>query len=76
VDLNPNYIEGHETLIWYLAWSGRRDEALSEVEKMRRLDPVFPFIHLEEAGSTITNVITNHWSKPFRKLSPRIQVVG
>jgi TolB-like protein/Tfp pilus assembly protein PilF len=50
VDLNPNYIEGHETLIWYLAWSGRRDEALAEVEKIRRLDPVFPFIYLEEAG--------------------------
>jgi len=50
VDLNPNYIEGHETLLWYLAWSGRRDEALAELEKMRRLDPAFPFTSIEESG--------------------------
>ena len=50
VDLNPNYVDGHESLVWYLAWSGRRGEAMDEVEKMRRLDPAFPFIGLEEAG--------------------------
>ena len=30
VDLNPNYVEGHVTLAWYLAWTGHRDEALAE----------------------------------------------
>jgi eukaryotic-like serine/threonine-protein kinase len=50
VDLNPNYVEGHITLAWYLAWTGRRDEALAEVQKILRLDPVFPYIALQEAG--------------------------
>jgi serine/threonine protein kinase/Tfp pilus assembly protein PilF len=50
VDLNPNYVEGHVTLAWYLAWTGHRDEALAEVQKILRLDPVFPYIALQEAG--------------------------
>lgn len=50
VELNPSYIEGHESLLWYLAWSGRYDEAASELEQIRHLDPVFPLIHIEEAG--------------------------
>ena len=50
VDLNPNYVEGRVTLAWYLAWSGRRDEALAEVQKILQLDPVFPYISLQEAG--------------------------
>jgi TolB-like protein/DNA-binding winged helix-turn-helix (wHTH) protein len=50
VDLNPNSIEGHETLVWFLAWSGQRTEALAEVGKMRQLDPAYPFIPLQESG--------------------------
>src|SRR5580704_8799333 len=50
VDLNPNYIEGHQSLVWYLAWSGRPRDALAEVEKIRRLDPVYPFTFLDESG--------------------------
>src|SRR5205085_905253 len=34
----PNYVAGEEQLIWYLAWSGRRDEALAHLEKMAQLD--------------------------------------
>ena len=26
VELNPNVIDGHESLLWYLAWTGRRDD--------------------------------------------------
>jgi TolB-like protein len=50
VDLNPNSIEGHETLVWFLAWRGQRAEALTEVGKMRELDPAYPFIPLQESG--------------------------
>jgi TolB-like protein len=50
VELNPSSVEAHETLVWFLAWSGRRDEALAEVEKIRQIDPAYPFIPLEEAG--------------------------
>jgi TolB-like protein/DNA-binding winged helix-turn-helix (wHTH) protein len=50
VELSPNSIVGHETLVWFLAWSGRREEALDEVEKMRQLDAAYPFIPLQESG--------------------------
>ena len=50
IDLNPNYVEGHETLVWYLAWSRQRDEALAEVQKIRSLDPAYPFASVDEAG--------------------------
>jgi TolB-like protein/DNA-binding winged helix-turn-helix (wHTH) protein len=50
VEQNPNSIDGHESLVWFLAWSGRREEALAEVEKMRRLDAAYPFTPLQESG--------------------------
>ena len=50
VELNPNSIVGHETLVWFLGWSGRREEALAEVDKMRQLDAAYPFIPLQESG--------------------------
>ena len=50
VQLNPNYIEGHESLVWFLAWSGRREEAFAELANIRRLDTVYPLITLDEAG--------------------------
>jgi tetratricopeptide (TPR) repeat protein len=50
VDLNPNYEEGHTALVWYLAWSGRRDQALAEAQKIRSLDPAYPFTSFDESG--------------------------
>jgi TolB-like protein/DNA-binding winged helix-turn-helix (wHTH) protein len=50
VELNPNSIEGHQTLVWFLGWSGRREEALVQVDKMRQLDAAYPFIPLQESG--------------------------
>src|SRR5262249_38157529 len=50
VDLNPNYILGRERLLWILGWSGRRDEALAELQEIGRLDPVYLIIPIEEAG--------------------------
>ena len=50
VDMNPSYIDGHITLVWYLAWRGRRDEALAEVQKIRWIDPAYPFASLDESG--------------------------
>jgi TolB-like protein len=50
VDLYPNYVDGHIALLWYLAWSGRRDEALAEVQKIRWLDPAYPLSSFDEAG--------------------------
>ena len=38
VDVNPNDLDIRDTLGWYLAWSGRRNEALAEMEKVRQLD--------------------------------------
>jgi TolB-like protein/DNA-binding winged helix-turn-helix (wHTH) protein len=50
VDLKPNSIEGHEAFAWYLGWAGRRDEALAQVQEVRRLDPAFPFAFIDESG--------------------------
>ena len=50
LELNPSSMESHETLIWFLAWSSRRDEARAEVEKVRQLDAAYPFIPLQESG--------------------------
>jgi tetratricopeptide (TPR) repeat protein len=50
IDLNPNYIEGRISLVWYLAWSGRRDEALAEAQKIPSLDPAYPFTSVDESG--------------------------
>ena len=38
LELNPNYVAGGEQLTWYLAWSGRRDEAFAQLQKMADLD--------------------------------------
>jgi len=50
IDLNPNYVEGRISLVWYLAWSGRSDEALAELQKVRSLDPAYPFTSFHESG--------------------------
>jgi eukaryotic-like serine/threonine-protein kinase len=50
IDLNPNYVEAHITLVWYLAWSGRSDEASAEARKIRSFDPAYPFMSFDESG--------------------------
>jgi tetratricopeptide (TPR) repeat protein len=50
VELNPNSMESHAALVWYLAWSSRRAEALDEVEKMARIDPAYPFLPAQTTG--------------------------
>ena len=50
VEVNPSYIVGHESLVWFLAWSGRREEALAELATIRRIDPVYPLSTVDEAG--------------------------
>jgi Tfp pilus assembly protein PilF len=50
VDVSPNDRDIRETLGWYLAWSGRRNEALAEMEKVRQLDPIDPHTLIMEIG--------------------------
>ena len=50
VELNPNYVAGHEELIWYLAWSGRRVEALTELASLARLDLAYSNHTAVESG--------------------------
>jgi TolB-like protein/Tfp pilus assembly protein PilF len=38
LELSPNYVAGWEQFAWYLAWSGRRVEALAELASMAKLD--------------------------------------
>jgi TolB-like protein/DNA-binding winged helix-turn-helix (wHTH) protein/lipoprotein NlpI len=39
IDLDPNYATAHHWYAEYLAFMGRHDEALEEMERARRLDP-------------------------------------
>ncbi|MBV9574816.1 MAG: tetratricopeptide repeat protein, partial [Acidobacteriales bacterium] len=39
VEQNPNYVDGHERLGLFLAWAGRRAEALAEARKTSELNP-------------------------------------
>ena len=39
INLNPNDVESHQGLSWYLAWNRRSSEAEAEVAKIRKLDP-------------------------------------
>jgi tetratricopeptide (TPR) repeat protein len=50
LEQNPNSALNHETLTWFLSWSGRQSEALAEVAKIRKLDPANPFADIDEAG--------------------------
>lgn len=48
--LNPNSIDIHINMVWFLAWRKKREEALQELERVRTLDPGLPLIHLHESG--------------------------
>ena len=50
IALKPNSSDTHAALAWYLAWEGKRNEALAEVAKAHTLDPANPFTFLNEAG--------------------------
>jgi eukaryotic-like serine/threonine-protein kinase len=50
LELNPNYVAGQEQLTWYLAWSGRRAEALGELASMAKLDLAYSTHTAAECG--------------------------
>ncbi len=50
LELNPNYVAGQEQLTWYLAWSGRRVEALAELASMAKLDLAYSTHTAAESG--------------------------
>jgi TolB-like protein/DNA-binding winged helix-turn-helix (wHTH) protein/Tfp pilus assembly protein PilF len=40
IELDPNYVTGHHWYAEHLAFQGRFDEALAEIDRARRLDPL------------------------------------
>jgi TolB-like protein/DNA-binding winged helix-turn-helix (wHTH) protein/Flp pilus assembly protein TadD len=48
-ELNPNDVDAHQALTWFLAWSLRSAEAFSEIDKIRQLDPAQAFT-IDQAG--------------------------
>jgi TolB-like protein/DNA-binding winged helix-turn-helix (wHTH) protein/Flp pilus assembly protein TadD len=50
LELNPSCMWAHQSLGWFLSWSGRREEALAEFARMRELDPAFPMRYEDLSG--------------------------
>jgi TolB-like protein/DNA-binding winged helix-turn-helix (wHTH) protein len=50
VELSPKDVNGRETLVWYLGWKGKRDEALAEIQRIAQLDPLNPYLLIDYAG--------------------------
>jgi serine/threonine protein kinase/Tfp pilus assembly protein PilF len=50
LELNPNYVAGREQLTWYLAWSGRRVEALAELASIAKFDLAYSTHTAAESG--------------------------
>lgn len=46
--LNPNYATAHHWYSFYLLFSGRRDESLTEMEVARQLDPLSAIINADQ----------------------------
>lgn len=50
VELAPSYAWGHASRASFLAWSGRRAEALAEMNKAREIDPGYTGVACESAN--------------------------
>ena len=50
LELAPSYAWGHSSRSSFLAWSGRRAEALAEINKARELDPGYTGVSCESAN--------------------------
>jgi len=50
VELAPSYAFGHSSRSGFLAWSGRRAEALAEISKTREIDPGYTSAPCESAN--------------------------
>lgn len=48
LELNPSYATAHDWYAYYLLSSGRRGEALTEMEEARKLDPLSAIINADE----------------------------
>ena len=48
--LNSSDVDARESLIWFLGWSGRRAEALAELQTIRNDDPAYPIAYFDESG--------------------------
>ncbi len=48
-ELNPNDVDAHQGLTWFLAWSRRGQDAFSQIAKIRQLDPA-QAVTIDEAG--------------------------
>jgi TolB-like protein/DNA-binding winged helix-turn-helix (wHTH) protein/Tfp pilus assembly protein PilF len=62
LELNPNYATAHHWFAFYLFFSGRRNEALAEMERARQLDPLSAIINADE-GHFLYSVRRNDEAK-------------
>lgn len=47
LELNPNYATAHHWFAFYLVLAGEMNEAIAEIERARRLDPLSPIINAD-----------------------------
>jgi TolB-like protein/DNA-binding winged helix-turn-helix (wHTH) protein/Flp pilus assembly protein TadD len=64
IELNPNYATAHHWYAEHLTWEGRFDEALSESERARQLDPLSLIIAADN-GATL--YYSRHYDQAIAK---------
>ncbi|HZE71511.1 MAG TPA: winged helix-turn-helix domain-containing protein [Pyrinomonadaceae bacterium] len=68
IELNPNYATAHHWYAEHLTWLGRFDEALSESERARQLDPLSLIIAADN-GATL------YYSRQYDQAIAKFRVV-
>ncbi|HKU24264.1 MAG TPA: tetratricopeptide repeat protein, partial [Candidatus Sulfotelmatobacter sp.] len=44
IELNPNFVAGHQNYALFLAFQGRFEQAIAEAQRSQELDPLSPFV--------------------------------
>lgn len=44
IELNPNFVAGHQDYALFLAFQGRFEQAIAEAQRSQELDPLSPFV--------------------------------
>jgi len=71
LDLDDNYVPAHQWYALYLAAAGRMEEALREIRKGQRLDPLSPAVH---AGLAYMNYFSRNYDQAIQDAQTALQL--